>query len=237
MQVRDAMLAGQTGKMDMVRKRAIPKGGRDAGLSFFDVPSTYYYGKVPNSGFAYAFVLSSADHKFRRVRPTSSLHDPANTPTYTGTSYYHKVKDYSNAAEFPDRSADGPEAKLNLQPEPFIKGEFVSHVQSTFKVTPSSFCNPLLYQELEVAAGLTKAVHEAVNGAGSAADVECNSTSASGTLLRPWALTDVKLTQELQAHWLKRAQADVKDVAWTFIGMESGVFRTIPGYNSISTVY
>jgi len=220
------MLAGRTGKMDMVRKRAIQKGGRDAGLSFFDVTSTYYYGKVPNSGFAYAFVLSLADQKFRRVRPTSLLHDPANTATYTGTSYYHKVKDYSNAADFP-----GAEAKLNLQPEPFIKGESVSDVQSTFKVTPSSFCNPLLYQELEVASRLTKAVHEAVNGAGSAADVECN---ASGTLLRPWALTDVKLTQELQTHWLSRAPADVKDVGvrHTFIGMESGVFRTIPGYNS-----
>ncbi len=156
MQVRDAMLAGQTGNLSMVRKRAIPKGGRDAGLSFFDVTSTYYYGKVPNSDFSYAFVLSTSDHNFRRVRPTSSVHDPANTPDYTGNSYYHKIEDYSNAADFPDRSAGGPVAQLNLQPMPFIKGELVSLVQSTFKVTPASLCSPLQYRALDAATGLTK---------------------------------------------------------------------------------
>ena len=75
-----------------------------------------------------------------------------------------------------------------------------------------------------------QAVHEAVNGAASAADVECS--NVNGTLLRPWALTDVKLTRELQTCWLSRAEADVKGVVWTYIGMESGIFRTIPGYNS-----
>ena len=74
-----------------------------------------------------------------------------------------------------------------------------------------------------------QAVHEAVNGAASAADVEC---SVNGTLMRPWALTDVKLTRELQTRWLSRPIEDVKGVVWTYIGMESGIFRTIPGYNS-----
>ena len=42
--VRRAMLRGEHGSATMVRKRGVPHGGRDSGLSFIDVRSTYYYG-------------------------------------------------------------------------------------------------------------------------------------------------------------------------------------------------
>ena len=223
--VRESMINGETGSKTILRKRGVPLGGRDKGLVFVDTLSTYYYGPVPNSGFSFAFVCTSFDIKYQRLAANRSAHDP-NSVHYAGKSYYHRIQDYKNVEDFPDQSIAGPVSQLDIQSFPFIKGEYVSKTHSSFKLTPSSFCDPMQYYKLDAAGDLTKAVDEAVNGAASADDISCD---VPGTLLRPWAVADIKLTWELQQHWLTRASDDIKDVVWTYIGTQNGVFRTFPG--------
>jgi hypothetical protein len=226
--VREAMLRGESGQKTIMRRKAIPLGSRDSGLSFVNVESTYFYGAVPGLDFAYAFVLSSSDLNYRRVAPTHAVHDPASA-SYTGASYFHRFQDYNNITAFPDNTPAGPVAQLNLQASQHIPGDFISNTHSSFKVTPSSFCDPLKYQALEDAGDLTKAVHDSVNGPTSADNLAC---SMNGALLRPWAVTDVKLTRMLQEHWLKRTAANVTDVVWTYVATPSGIFRSFPGHQS-----
>jgi len=179
--------------------------------------------QVPNSDFSYAFVVTQADENFRRVAPTLAQHDPANAATaaYAGTSYYHKLGAYAEDAA----------ALAALRPIPFapVPGDVVSNGSSTFKITPASLCDPLQYLALDLKGGLTAAVNAAVNGPASARDDGCE---VSGTLLRPWAIADVKLTLSLEKLWRARAAADVADVVWTYIGTQSGISRVFPGHQT-----
>ena len=66
---------------------------------------TYHYGKVPNSDFSYAFVVTAADENFRRLKASAA----------SGDSYYHKMAAYESSADFPDTSVAGPLQQLDIR--------------------------------------------------------------------------------------------------------------------------
>lgn len=235
LQVRSAMLQGQTGQAETAVRRTFPNG--DAKEGFTVAPPAlyrYHYTGVPGSEYTIALVLAEpGDREFSR--PDDVL------PLLNHTDFFHRLDLYVDEA-----GKDVPNLLAELRPEMMPTSDIrwpglqISQHRSTFKLGAAGFCNPDLYA-LDGQATYFPHIHAFVNGMPQAANNACVDSLDSDR--NSWSLEaavrpDITVSQGMEAVWLGRDQGWapgspdsllLQNVIWSFIGTGSSVVRFFPG--------
>lgn len=217
--VAQAMIEGKTGSLKIENAiRSIPKGDFQDGVMLVTLPSTYYYSSIKDSEYVFAFNLADSDKQYRR---------PASPPPgkMTPVNYYANVEAY-NSTELKKVFGD-LYAGLNVQyNQPLFPDVYVTYEASTVMLSAKTYCHPNDFLFRENSTDIAITAHRFLNGQGG------DSIGCPHGQLRASVRPDVLITSLIEETWKNRSSEILKDVSWTYVGTQSGVFRSYPGHRA-----
>jgi len=244
--VRGPMIRGETGeyRINDVQRR-LPKGDKTDGETIVTRNQTYYYTRIPNTGFSFAYVLQTPqDQEFRTVAGFNSSANDTRLRD-AGDDFYHRVELYATEST-PARAAD-----LDVQHMPdsnrLYPGLNITTHHSVYKLAPSSFCNAQNYI-LDVEAtsfsyidAFMRAEYanetamypnpgcDVMNATAVPSSGDGSSMSARFGVAKQ-VRADVELTHAIDPEWRAvRTAGSAADIVWTYAATVQGVFRIYPG--------